>query len=307
MDHSPETSENETDEYVYSFHVIAFLDLLGQQERLKEIEGILLEDNRDEKKLLQVLKQTVGTVRRFRSTFTEFYDQYTNLPTSLNVPAEFESHFNQMRRSQIAFYGISDSTITWSSLHAKTEFEYARFLNSISGILAATGMIAPLFLSKGHPFRGGIEIEGGILIRPGSNEIYGPALSRAYKLECEIAQYPRVVIGPGLIDFLSEIPKMEFLDSRIKRYCDLMARRCNDWITIAEDGQAMIHFLGPQAMALHEGSLKPNYHQEFLIPSHMFVYSQEKKYRDEGNTKIAQRYRELRRYFDKYLDSWTKN
>ena len=58
----------------------------------------------------------------------------------------------------------------------------------------------------GHPARGGLDVGLGVEIAPG--EVYGAALERAYQLESEVAQHPRLVIGKELVAYL------DFLTSR---------------------------------------------------------------------------------------------
>jgi hypothetical protein len=46
-------------------------------------------------------------------------------------------------------------------------------------------------------------VERAIDIFP--NEVYGPGLVSAHVLESEVAQYPRVVVGPGLMRYLAAL------------------------------------------------------------------------------------------------------
>jgi hypothetical protein len=55
-------------------------------------------------------------------------------------------------------------------------------------------------MSQGWPIRGGIEL--GLAMDIDNDDIYGPALARAYTLESKVAQYPRIVIGEELILYL---------------------------------------------------------------------------------------------------------
>lgn len=295
-------------EFSYGHHVVAFLDLLGQKDRLCEIEGILETANPElhREKLQQTLKQTVGTIWAFRKQFSDFFNFYLNLKPSFPIPKEIENHFNQMRgHSQINFQSFSDSTIIWTPIRLEDDFAYAQVLNSIHGILVSIGMITPLYLSKEIPFRGGIDLEGGIIVTPNGNEIYGPVLNRAYSLESVEAEYPRVLIGRGLINFLNHISTVQFRDHNIQRYCQAMAELCNGWIVIDEDQKPMVHFLGSSnrdlIASIPEG---PNYFRDILEPMRLFILECEEKYK--GHDKLSSRYKRLRTYFDKYVVEWKK-
>lgn len=301
-------NQEEKPEFFYGHHVVAFLDLLGQKDRLCEIEGILdiADPKVHQENLQQTLKHTVGTIWAFRKQFLDFFDVYLQHRPSIPIPKEIENYFNKVRgHSQIKFQSFSDSTIVWTPVHLKTAFAYAQVLNSIYGILTSVGLITPLFLSRKVPIRGGIDLEGGILISPHGNEIYGPVLNRAYSLESKEAGYPRVLIGRGLIDFLNHASSIRLQDENIQRYCQAMAERCKTWIVIDEDQKPMVHFLGPsnrELMAtIPEG---PNYIRDILEPMKIFIYECEAKF---GNhEKLGERYRRLRVYFDKYIGEWKK-
>ena len=74
----------------------------------------------------------------------------------------------------------------------------------MSGIYSLLGGICGMFvlaLEGGIPFRGGIDMGLGVRLQ-NYNEIYGPALVRAVKLESSAAKYPRVVIGNSLWEYL---------------------------------------------------------------------------------------------------------
>lgn len=164
-------------------------------------------------------------------------------------------------------------------------------------------MITPLYLSKKIPIRGGIDFEGGILIAPNGNEIYGPVLNRAYSLESNDAEYPRVLIGKGLIDFLNHASTVQLQDGNIQRYCHSMSERCKGWIVTDEDQKPMVHFLGPsnrELMAsIPEG---PNYYQDILEPVRLFIIECKEKFR--YHKKLSERYGRLGAYFDKYVGEW---
>ncbi|AFY01144.1 hypothetical protein [Bdellovibrio bacteriovorus] len=302
----PKTDRESKPDLYYGHHVVAFLDLLGQKDRICEIEGILEAENPEisRDKLQKTLKHTVGTVWAFRKQFLDFFDSYLEHEPPFQIPKKFETHFKEMlSHSKINFQSFSDSTIVWTPVYLKNDLDYAKVLNSIHGILASVGTIAPLYLSKKVPFRGGIDLEGGISLYPGSNELYGPALNRAYTLESKEAEYPRVLIGIGLLNFLRSIVNIEFRDAAIGKYCQMMAERCNGWIIVDEDGRPMVHFFGASARELQ--STLPddfNYTLEILEPLKKFVLDCEDKFKD--HPKLGQRYKRLKSYIDRSLKEW---
>lgn len=301
-------SEGEQPDYVYCCHLVAFLDLLGQKQRLLEIEGIIDGSVSEiaRGKLQGVLKETVGTIWSFRKSFTDFFDLFLNRKTQFHIPKEIEKQFRDLRgHSKIALQSFSDSTIAWTPVQLKSELDYVRVLNSVHAVLASVGIIMPLYLSKKIPFRGGIDLEGGILIIPGGNEIYGPALNRAYSLECNIAEYPRVVVGTGLLDFLEHVQTVKFQDTVVKGYCESMVKRCKSWIVVDEDQQSMVHFLGKSAREIAKDTHDfTNFEGQVLKPLKIFIDESIEKF--ESNEKLRARYLRLKSYFDKYINEWHK-
>lgn len=293
-------------EFFYCYHLVAFLDLLGQKERLSSIEGIMESSDSEaaRAKLHRVLKETVGTIWSFRKSFKDFFDQFLNREPEFPIPKEVEKYFRQLRgHSKINLQSFSDSTIAWTPVQLKTEIDYAQVLNSIHSVLAAVGMLTPLYLSQKFPFRGGIDLEGGILLTPGGNEIYGPALNRAYSLECKEAKYPRVLVGKGLSEFLDHIQTVNFQDIMVKRYCESMTARCKSWIVIDEENQSMVHFLGQAARDIaYDMPDFPNYKEQILKPLENFINDSIKQF--ESNEKLRNRYLRLKAYFDQHIGDW---
>ena len=78
------------------------------------------------------------------------------------------------------------------------------------------------------------------------NEIYGPALSRAYALESKIANYPRVVVGEELIKYLNLIRTLNKNSglSANDRVNALAAEKSIELLTEDDDGYIIVDYLG---------------------------------------------------------------
>src|SRR5438045_4043107 len=55
-------------------------------------------------------------------------------------------------------------------------------------------------LAWGHPIRVGLDVGTGVEVERG--QLYGPAVVKAYELESRAAEYPRVIVGDTLADYL---------------------------------------------------------------------------------------------------------
>jgi hypothetical protein len=87
---------------------------------------------------------------------------------------------------------------------------------TITSILRGVAVIQLLALSGGHLVRGGVAV--GELIHD-DEVVFGPALNRAYYLESEVADCPRIVVDRAVVevsklekDFYAEEDGVTFLD-----------------------------------------------------------------------------------------------
>lgn len=293
-------------ELLFRNHILVFIDLLGQKKRLCSLEGVIYNDPVERDRVLQVLRETVGTIWEVRDSFKGFFEQFMNHESTLSPPKGMEEYFSKMRlKSKINFQNFSDSVIIWSPVQFDNEFNYCECLNSIRAILTSIAMITPTFLVGKHPYRGGVDIEGGIVINKEGNELYGPVLNRAYVLESTVAKYPRVVVGKGVIELLDDLDARSYKDKFLERYCKYVVKQCREWIVLDEDGQLMIHFLGEAARDLSRRlSSQEDYFNATIKPINDFISEQLIVFsKDE---EIYSRYIRLQNYYNKYLHLWIK-
>lgn len=169
-------------------------------------------------------------------------------------------------------------------------------VNSVQEIFKTAGYFCLLGLARHRPVRGAIEIAWGVEIRPG--ELYGPAVSRAYELESEVAQYPRIVVGPVAITFL-EAHRMSAGDDPIGRVGRLWAQQCLDMLVQDDDGNWIIHYLGE----IFQTTVTLNYHGFLYGKAREFIVQQLEEHRKLRNSKLAFRYSQLLAYFDAHMPS----
>jgi hypothetical protein len=291
-----------TDEVIYNHKVVAFLDLLGQRDRFREIEGILYQGTPDRLKVQKTLMDTVGQITFFRDVFEDFFHQYSSYQPSPSMPNSAKAFSTGLRNNpDLNLQYLSDSLVAWTSININAEFDDAKAIASTYAILTSVGMLMPALLTKKMPFRGGIDLEGGIVLN--GRELYGPALHRAYELESKCAGYPRVVIGPGVERFLDYLLRKQFSDQGIGSYCRSMAHSCRKWFTQFEDDLKMIHFLGPAMQELVKNMPDSDrYVRECIIAAGEFIQHSEIIYKN--HKKLGPRYATFKRYFDKHIVDW---
>ena len=91
-------------------------------------------------------------------------------------------------------------------------------------------------LADDIPIRGGVEI--GTAAQIGENEVYGPALVKAYRLESKVAGGPRIVVGEQLVATLESAQPAADPDfwetAETAQYCRSLLRKDTDGQTILD-------------------------------------------------------------------------
>jgi hypothetical protein len=171
------------------YHLVAFLDVLGQREKFKALRMPTTAEQHAE--VAEVLRQTAGFVTELRGVFASQFSVFESALTRLrNVTTESVTP---------NYLGFSDSFIA-STPFRNQKTELAAVVTVFS-ILSATAVAMLTCLASQHPLRGGIDV--GLATQIGPTEIYGTALERAYVLESKEAGYPRILIGEELWSYLS--------------------------------------------------------------------------------------------------------
>jgi hypothetical protein len=200
------------DKLYFGGHLVAFLDILGQSDKLAELkkhEWWNIDEN-----TISSLQNTYGRVLKFRKIFNGFLAKFCK-PSALDAvfqeisdPDELKL-WNQFSQERILTKGISDSLIMTLPLLLTNGLAP---LKSIYGVLGACGSSMLASLNYNFAFRGGIEI-GPCIFDQRSSEVYGSALNDAVRYEKE-ADWPRIVVGSALI---SVHPEIGFYISRGKQ------------------------------------------------------------------------------------------
>jgi len=284
----------------YYYYLVAFIDILGQKEAFQNLEGLPLQDN--DHKLIEVHKQTAMFVESLREGFQNFFDAYTKEgESSVQVHPSKQAQFEEMMKSNLKHQRFSDCIQAYVSLH--TEKYHSNAINGVSGVLTSFGSLLLLSLSMKKAFRGGIEVGLGTELSNG--EIYGPALYKAYELESKVAQYPRIVIGQQLTNYLMSVvngheQQQGGQSKEDTEICKSLAKRCLKMIVRDVDGVPILDYLGNdflQSIKEHPSPTDMKEWKEIFNRAFQFVESEYMKRKQEGDKKLALRYYLLSNYF----------
>jgi hypothetical protein len=164
-------------------------------------------------------------------------------------------------------------------------------VNGMFAVITHAGSSCLLGLASKEPIRGAVDVGWGVELVAG--ELYGAIVARAYELESEVAQYPRIVVGPTAIHFLQSIAASEDLGLAAENDRGL-ARRCMKMLAEDEDGYFIVDYLGDG----FRESVTKDQHEFWYDRARAFVLEQYAIHRNNRDSKLAPRYAWLRRYFD---------
>ena len=274
-------------------HVVALIDLLGQSHLLEKWD-YSPSDLTPDHPWVQAVRDTVGVVESWRDDFAlqfdEFQANYDELAeqASIGKPEQQRRLHEEYRKSAMHAAHFSDTMIFYSLLQNEHGFWQMRELMKM---IVASGALLLAGLNSRTVFRGAVEV--GMLTRLKSGDPYGPALARAHHLESKVADYPRIVVGPGVLSYLDAIDRTQGDDPPISAIRAL-ALTCRTFLAQDSDGCWFVDYLN-DAFANAGGD--PSGWRKLQADAFSFVQSELARFRASNDTKIAARYVRLATYF----------
>lgn len=266
-------------------YAVAFIDLLGQRNELKAHR--ILPSDPEERKIL--FQNSVWQISKLHKRFDDFYNQQIHTPSIFDqLPIDVQKQLGDARRSELRNQRFSDGLVVFTPLADK---DGSLRINGVFSLLVAAGTLCLVQLADGHPVRIGIDVGWGVELNP--SELYGAALAHAYELESEVAQWPRVVVGSELQDFLQEMATQKGEDL-IAKYRNGIAAECIKRLAKDSDGQMIVDFAGK---VFNEG-LADEIARQVFSKVKEYVDRQLEKWSNRGDTKLSGRYTCLKHYLD---------
>jgi hypothetical protein len=151
-------------------------------------------------------------------------------------------------------------------------------------------------LAAGVVIRGSIDV--GLAMELGPSDLYWPVLHQVYRLEQNVAQYPRIVVGDGLIRYLHYQMSSTGTDS-ISATNREMARQCLSLVCNDVDGVAFMDFLGPSFRKTAGETITP----DLMKKCFDFATSQYDKFVNSRDQKHAIRYHLLLQYLSDRINN----
>ncbi len=283
--------EKEVSEYKYSFYCVAWLDLLGQGEKLERVKspsvGLI-----DRAAFVDSVRAPFGGILQFRKEVQHVVDRLNSVrppPPKQELSETQKKLYSRYSAPQVDVEFAGDSAIL------KVDFD----LNSKTAPILSTyflmEQVSILCLDKlanGKPIRGGIDVGVGTHFNPPLG-FYGQALSRAYRLESKIADYPRIVIGQHLINFLKVaegIDEVNGLEVEEKRLIKAFCTSIKEYLTTDYDGQIVLNFLRSE-------NDRTSIDQTYIADAIKFIKVEIERFKSQNNHLLRTRYEKLKHFF----------
>jgi hypothetical protein len=237
---SPKTE----DTFQLGNYVVCIMDLLGQKEKLKDWDTMPA-DAQLSPKMTAAIKATIGAVEGFYRGFTTYFEAQKKSTSPLNDLSLFLMNttereiYLRQKEVELSVQQFSDTFVFFAPIaNSRGELN----ILSVYAVLGACSMAMLYSLGSKIPLRGAVHIGTGIKLPELS--FYGPALAEAHRLECQVAQYPRIVVSPFVTSFVQHKPTSmgsKFIDGWFTE----MLSVCQNMLAVdGFDGQPIVDWLG---------------------------------------------------------------
>ena len=285
--------------YELAYYLVAFLDILGQSERLEELKRLPTNQAENER-AAQILNETAGSIVGLREGFDSLFDALSK-PTPIldSLPPEKRNMAISLRQIKIACRGISDSYIMTLPLVEHELFGRSRVMLNVWSVLGAICGMFVAALAQRLVIRGGVEIGLGTRLPiHEEDEVYGPAVARAVRLENKVAQYPRVVVGEHLWEYLCSV-EGSIANNKFDQLATKYAVNSKNLIYQEQyDGVRVLDYLGKGAHSIK------GVEASWVKKAYQWVVEEHEKYVKSKNYELAGRYGLLRQYIESRLALW---
>lgn len=194
-------TETASGNFIAYNYCVSFIDLLGQRDAARG-QGLLrsTESEEEHEAFQKLLRDNIGGILQLQQDVEEWKEALSPDPNSSlrqGLSDEERTTWDEIQFESVKTQYCSDGFVKFVCI-GNQEHKYP--VKGVFELFCTAGYFCLLGLVRHRPVRGAIGIAWGSEIRPG--ELYGPAIVRAYELESEVAQYPRIVIGQEVVGFL---------------------------------------------------------------------------------------------------------
>lgn len=259
-------------------YVCSLIDILGQKEKLNEINDI--DFKHDVHKVKEILKKTYGAVVYFRDNMNDSVNFVNQIKNNHSINTGFTSNPIQIK----SFSDLISSYVSLRDDKNELQFEGIFFL------MFAHCEVFLKMLAKGIPLRGGIDIGIGLKIE--KNELYGTALLNPYLLESNVAKSIRIVVGRELSSYIIKISEGTIESNQSLDYNIKYAKLCKKIIIQDSDGEYILDYLSSEIKEMEN-------FEEISKKAKNFLENTQNALKIKHKHDVAKKYREAIKYFER--------
>ena len=287
--------KKDSDNYKIFNYCLSFIDLLGQREAYRG-QGLFTSET-DVNALNSIIRDSIYAIdllqRDAETMIQGAIEGNPDSPFRAKLSEEDKVIWDKMQFTHLTKQHWSDGLVSFVCLADK---KVDCPMNGVFDIFGLSGSLFLLGLARNHPIRGAIDIAWGVELHPG--EISGAVVAKAYELESEVAQYPRIVISPRTVSFLKAY-REKTEEDLFSRYDRELANLCWNMLVQDADGYCILHYLGD---TFKEAITQAQHNILYNIALGQ-VIRQIEQHKTSGNSRLAFRYSYLLSYFKTYPPS----
>jgi len=236
---------------ILQYYAVLYIDVLNQRESLNKIKDI--PRNETERKLvINNIRNSFGVLERVKNGIIGYMESSNKI--SDEYTAEEQNILRKMHGDKLCLQQIGDAFIIYFPLGENKEKISVVGLQKIL-FCAAISMLSSL--GKGIPIRGSLVVDIGMEVSPGN--IYGPVLVKAYDLETNLAQWPRIVVDRSVVQYIgfNDLPSQGIIPRNPQEELRAsIAINCDSLITRDVDGNFCINYIGKFVKDFHKNDLE---------------------------------------------------
>ena len=174
---------------------------------------------------------------------------------------EFRSTGESMVNNEIIYQSFSDCFVLSTAFGQPLPVA----MMATASLLVQCGSLMPILMAARIPVRGGVEVGYGTLTDDEPPGLVGASLVKAYALESRKAEYPRILIGPELVEVVRRFAEMT-PSSKDERLAAGSARYVNQLLWDEPNGTVALDYLNPLIVSMLDTE-----HPDLLRSAYGFV------------------------------------
>lgn len=283
------------DTYTWGEYVVASIDVMGQKCQFERIKDFIIDDI-PQAILDEVAHKTIRPVEFVRNKLEElFLESQKVLEPRIAISEEERAEYDRSRvTTPIRFQYYSDSILAYIAL--RTTGYQMNDLWAVRDMFISIGGTLLMTFILNASFRTAIELGTGSDLETG--DLYGPIRAEVNNLENKVADYPRVIVGDRLFEYLRS-----FYEMRPRIPCKTERESCGsrEAATVClkmisddpNDGLRILDYLGNEFTERTKCACQGETHRD----AWEFVVREFAKHVASRNDKVAEKFRKLSRYF----------